>query len=197
VLSEEVTGVRPLMQATDEALQIVLTENTLFLADPPSIEGFLASVDHTPPNWSVIYGPNGSGHDERLFALNRERDGMRPAQIDRVVTFVWSGELSEYDLHAGGFRVAVGPKVVSTQWGLVRFKPDGLPSNLVAVPAPSLRKTLLERTGRGERVELDVAMTGRLAPEESIIYDFADEEPRLGVVMPVVRVERLDYVLVR
>jgi hypothetical protein len=42
-----------------------------------------------------------------------------------------------------------------------------------------------------------VAMTGRLVPEESIIYDFAHEEPRLGIVMPVVRVERLDYVLVR
>jgi hypothetical protein len=40
-----------------------------------------------------------------------------------------------------------------------------------------------------------VAMTGRLIPEESIIYDFAHEEPGQGMIMPVVRVQRIDYLL--
>jgi hypothetical protein len=38
-----------------------------------------------------------------------------------------------------------------------------------------------------------VAITGRLLPEESIIYDFAHDERGQGMVMPVVRVERVDY----
>jgi hypothetical protein len=40
-----------------------------------------------------------------------------------------------------------------------------------------------------------VAITGRLLPEESIIYDFAHDEPGQGMVMPVVRVEKIDYLL--
>lgn len=39
-------------------------------------------------------------------------------------------------------------------------------------------------------------MTGRLVPEESLIYDFAHEEPGRGMVMPVVRLERVDYLLI-
>jgi hypothetical protein len=48
---------------------------------------------------------------------------------------------------------------------------------------------------RGERIAIDVIMTGRLVAEESVIYDFAHEEPGRGMVMPVVRIERLDYVM--
>ncbi|HJU04860.1 MAG TPA: hypothetical protein VJ692_06870 [Nitrospiraceae bacterium] len=189
-------GARPLLFVEAGAFPTIVP-GALFLNDPGSIEDFLISVDGAPPNWSLVYGPIGSNHDERLFALNRERDGMRLAATEKLLTFVWPGELSEYDPHAGGFRVAVGPKVVSTQWGLVRFKPDGLPSNLVAVPTPSLKKTLLEREKGPERVEIEVAMTGRLVPEESIIYDFSHEEPGVGMVMPVVRIERVDYVMLR
>ena len=77
------------------------------------------------------------------------------------------------------------------------FKPDGLPSNLLAVAAPDLQRLLTERAKRGERMEIDVAMTGRLVPEEGIIYDFAHEEAGRGMVMPVVRIEPIDYFLPR
>jgi hypothetical protein len=40
-----------------------------------------------------------------------------------------------------------------------------------------------------------VLITGRLLPEESIIYDFAHDEPGQGMVMPVVRVDGLIYLL--
>lgn len=78
---------------------------------------------------------------------------------------------------------------------MVRFKPEGLPSNLVAVPPSTLKESLQKRARKGDRIEVDVAITGRLIPEESIIYDFAHDEPGQGMVMPVVRVERIDYVL--
>ncbi len=195
VFGDEI-GVRPLVKSERSDPRSVLPQDILLLDDPVSIEQFLGSLDHEPPDWRRVYGPDGSGHGERLFALNRERDRTRPTEGPMsLLTFLWSGELSRYDPRSGGFSVAVGPKVVETQWGLVRFKPDGLPSNLVAVPPPSLRKTLRERVERGERIAIDVIMTGRLVAEESVIYDFAHEEPGRGMVMPVVRIERLDYVM--
>jgi hypothetical protein len=130
-----------------------------------------------------------------LFALNRERDRLREGHdgITSRLTFLWAGELSTYDSERGGFHVAIGPKLTSTRWGLVRFKPEDLPSTLVAVPPPTLNESLQRRVGNGERIEIDVAITGRLISDESIIYDFAHEEPGQGMVMPVVRVEQIDY----
>jgi len=38
-------------------------------------------------------------------------------------------------------------------------------------------------------------MTGRLIPGESLVYDFSHEEEGLGLIMPFVRVEQVDFVL--
>ncbi|MGH7232063.1 MAG: hypothetical protein ACREJU_12000 [Nitrospiraceae bacterium] len=196
-LCEEVNGAKPLILVEAGIRPKVLPPNTTFLDDPMAIEQFLASLDHEPPDWSTVYGSDGSGHDERLFALNRQRDAARSAKGRTPLTFVWTGELSEYDRRISGFRIAVGPKVISTQWGMVRFKPEGLPSNLLAFPSPALHDFVSARVNRGERIEISVAMTGRLVPEESIMYDFVHEEPGRGLIMPVVQIERLDYFLVR
>ena len=40
-------------------------------------------------------------------------------------------------------------------------------------------------------------MVGRLIPEESLVYDFSHDEEGLGLIMPVVRIERVEYLLVR
>jgi hypothetical protein len=34
-----------------------------------------------------------------------------------------------------------------------------------------------------------VVMTGRLIPDESVVYDFSHDQDGLGLIMPVVRVE--------
>jgi hypothetical protein len=193
--AQEAVGPRPLV--VREALYSILPEDTRLLDDAAVIERFLEALDGTPPNWQEIYGDHGAGHDERLFALNRERDVLREGhgELASRLTFLWSGELSSYDSDLGGFHVAMGPKLIPTRWGLVRFKPDNLPSNLVAVPPPKLEDQLRARVNKGERIEIDVAITGRLLPEESIIYDFAHDEPGQGMVMPVVLVEQADYIL--
>jgi hypothetical protein len=193
--AEDPDGMRPLL--TQVQLQSTLSEDTLLLDDAAVIERFLEVLDGTPPNWREIYGNHGASHDERLFALNRERDRLREGRdgLTRRFTFLWSGELSTYDGELGGFHVAIGPKLIPTRWGLVRFKPESLPSNLVAVPPPSLNESLQKRVREGERIEIEVAITGRLLPEESIIYDFAHDEPGQGMVMPVVGIEKVNYSL--
>ena len=129
--------------------------------------------------------------------MNRERDAKRAGNpaLTQLITFVWFGELSRYDAEAGGFRVALGPKLTPTRWGLVRFKYENLQGELVAKVSATLRGELEQQLARGESVDITVAMTGRLIPDESVVYDFSHDQQGLGVIMPVVKVERLDYLL--
>jgi len=185
----------PIAQTQD--FQSFLPKGTRLLHDPVAIEKFLEALDGSPPNWVVLHGEDGMRHDEMLFALNRERDRLRagrPALAEQI-TFLWDGVLSSYDPDKAGFFVAVGPEVISTKWGLVRFKPESLYTELVAVPPPDLTESLRARVARGENVKVVVAMTGRLIPEEAIIYDFAHEDPGQGMIMPMARVERIDYLM--
>ena len=115
--------------------------------------------------------------------------------LTQLITFVWFGELSRYDEEAGGFRVALGPKLTPTRWGIVRFKYENLFGNLVAKASATLRSELEQRLAQGKSVDITVSMTGRLIPDESVVYDFSHDQEGLGVIMPVVKVERLDYLL--
>ena len=197
--AEDALGTRPLLTIAPQDLHTILPPNCRILIDPHSIEQFLDALDRNPPDWGLVYGHghHDPGHDERLFMLNRERDAKRVGNpgLTQLITFIWFGELSRYDAEAGGFRVALGPKLTPTRWGVVRFKYENLPGNLVAKASATLRSELEQRLARGESVDITVAMTGRLIPDESIVYDFSHDQEGLGVIMPVVKVERLDYLL--
>jgi len=199
--SEETNSTRPLLTQKLEGLRLVLPSGALLLIEASAIERFLDELDGTPPDWATVYGHghHDPGHDDRLFNLNRERDAKREGKpvLQWLVTFVWPGELSDYDPRSGGFRVAVGPKFNPTNWGIVHFKPEEVPSDLSVLPTAALRDVLRARLEKGEHVEIEVAMTGRLIPEESIVYDFSHDEEGLGLIMPVVRIERIDYLIAR
>ncbi len=201
LLAQETSGTRPLLVVERNALQSILPSDTHLLVQAGAIERFLAELDGTPPDWASVYGHghHDPGHDERLFALNRERDVARNGKpaLRWLVTFLWSGELSGFDPKTGGFSVALGPKFTTTAWGVVRFKADELPSNLTAIPNPSLRESLRRQFHKGQKIEIEVAMTGRLIPDESLVYDFSHEEEGRGLIMPVIRIERVDYLMVR
>ena len=188
---------RLLVFANQQALPSLLPKDTHILHDPVAIEKYLEALDGSPPNWVELHGKDGARHDEMLFALNRARDRLRagrPALSERI-TFLWDGVLSTYLQENASFLVAIGPEVIATRWGLVRFKPATLPAELLAVPPPDFRESLQARVARGENVKVIVAMTGRLVPDEALIYDFAHDEPGQGMVMPMVRVERIDYLV--
>src|SRR6185295_6923883 len=201
--AEDTIGARPLLTIASKDLVRILPPDCRILIDPSSIEQVLDALDVSPPDWGAVYGRghHDPTHDERLFTLNRERDAKRvgnPA-LRQLITFVWFGELSRYDEEAGGFRVVLGPKLTPTRWGVVRFKYqyNDLQCDLVAKVSAQFRSELKQRLASGGSVDITVAMTGRLIPEESVVYDFSHDQAGLGVIMPVVKVERLDYLLIK
>jgi hypothetical protein len=193
----EETSFGGLLHLSHEHLLTSLPPQTHLLLETASIERFLDELDGRPPDWADVYGGghHDPSHDDRLFALNRERDARRQgnAVLSWIITFAWPGELSSYDADAGGFRVAVGPKLIPTRWGIVRFKPEEVPGNLVAVADAVLRENLQRRFERRQRLDIEVVMTGRLIPDEFLVYDFSHEEEGKGMIMPFVRVERVDF----
>mgnify|MGYP003551178579 FL=1 len=76
----------------------------------------------------------------------------------------------------------------------MRFKHEDLPSTLIALAGQGTAK-LRTRIQQGTPAPVAVLITGRLIPEESLIYDFSHEAEGLGLIMPVVRVESVDFVL--
>ncbi|MGC3972789.1 MAG: hypothetical protein QM771_00185 [Nitrospira sp.] len=189
--------VRPLHKTLSAALA-TLPPGSHLLLDREPIEQFLAALDGSPPDWPQVYGQghHDPGHDERLFALNRERDARREGKepLQWLVTVVWLGELSRFDEEEGGFRVALGPKLNRTAWGDIRFKHEDLPATLIA-SAGEATADLKARMQRGERIEIDVVMCGRLVEDESLVYDFSHDVEGTGLIMPVVRIEAVAFVL--
>jgi hypothetical protein len=197
--AEDALGTRPLLTIARNDLSTILPPDCRILVDPHSIEQFLDALDETPPDWGLVYGHghHDSAHDERLFTLNRERDAKREGReaLRWTVVFLWSGELSRYEPTAGGFSIAIGPIFTPTSWGVVRFKTEDLPGNLFVIPDASQRGILRRQVETNQKVGIEIAMVGRLIPEESIVYDFSHDEEGLGLIMPVVRIQRVEYLL--
>jgi hypothetical protein len=199
--AEDTIGTRPLLTIAYEDLASILPPDCRILIDPPSIEQFLDALDGSPPDWGLVYGRghHDPTHDERLFTLNRERDAKRAGKeaLQWTVVFLWSADLSRYDPTTGGFSLAIGPIFTPTRWGVVRFKPEEVPSNLVVIPNPSTRDVLRRQLEAGRKIGIEIAMVGRLIPDESLVYDFSHDEEGVGIIMPVVRIERVEYLMVR
>lgn len=158
-------------------------------------------MEGTPPDWATVYGQghHDPDHDERLFNLNRERDAAREGNptLTWRLAFVWTGEVSHFDADTRSYSVAVGPEVTPTSWGLVRFKPEEFPSNLRVRPDKHLADWIDRSLRRHESVQVSIVMAGTLIPTESIIYDFSHEAEGVGLIMPVVKVEQVEVVLVK
>jgi hypothetical protein len=199
--AEDAIGTRPLLTIARKDLHRILPPDCHILIGSHSIEQFLEALDGTPPDWGLVYGHGhrDSALDERLFTLNRERDAKRTVKkaLQWTVVFLWSAELSRYDPTTGGFGLAIGPIFTPTRWGVVRFKPEEVPSNLSVIPDPSTRDALRRQLAASRKIDVEIAMVGRLIPEESLVYDFSHDEEGVGLIMPVVRIERVEYLLAR
>lgn len=58
--------------------------------------------------------------------------------------------------------------------GEIRFKHEDLPAILIA-SAGEATADLKARLQRGERIDIDVLMCGRLVSDESLVYDFSHD----------------------
>ena len=196
IQADDGIGLRPLRTIPPAKLASILPSDTHALIDRSAIEAFLVALEGAPPDWATVYGQghHDPGHDERLFNLNRERDAARERNpvLNWHVAFVWPGELSQFDPETKGYAVAVGPEFNSTRWGIVRFKPEEFPNNLRVRPDKKLAGRISRSLAKREKAHVLVVMAGVLIPSESIIYDFSHEEERVGLIMPVVRVEQVE-----
>ncbi|RMH31542.1 MAG: hypothetical protein D6690_15455 [Nitrospirae bacterium] len=197
VFATEPSGIGPLI-VLDRTPHSLIDRETRSLLTPAEIEQFLVELERTPPDWAQLRDQPGEERGSRLFTFNRKRDRARlkrPTHLAQRVAFRWGGFLSRFSEEHGGFFVAIGPEFIRTQWGIIRFKPVGLPQEMIAMTSKAQRGRLLERLERGEPIEIGILFIGRLVPDESIIYAFDHDDPEQGLLMPVVQIEAVKYFL--
>ncbi len=195
-VAEPPSGIQPLHQLPlSHMYSLVQGDSIRALFTAQEQEDFLHELEKHPPEWDQLHDPPGKEHGARLFILNRRRDDLREGHslLTQRIAFVWSGILGEYHDTHKGIKVVMGPHPTQTTWGIVRFKPVGLPNEMVAIPPPALLTSLKERITKGESLEIGILFTGTLIPWESIIYGFSHDGLEQGMVMPVVHVDGVRY----
>ncbi len=191
-------GIQPLEKLPPSDARALLTDTSIrALLTPADQELFLNELEKQPPDWEQLHDLPGEELGTKLFDFNRQRDASREGHplLSQRVAFWWSGILGKYHEAQRGFTVVMGPEFTQTTWGVVRFKPTGLPHEMVAVPSPAKLRTLQDRRAKREPVEIGILFTGKLIPWESIIYGFSHDGLEQGMVMPVVQIDGVRYVL--
>ena len=190
------SGIQPL-ESLSQAQPLFADASIRTLLTPADQERFLHELDKRPPDWEQLHDRVGEELGARLFDFNRQRDAAREGHplLNQRVAFWWSGVLGDYGETHQGFTVVMGPEFTQTTWGLVRFKPQRLPHELVAVPSADRLHTLRQRKTRGEPVEIGILFTGTLIPWEPIIYAFSHDGDEQGLIMPVVQIDEVRYFL--
>ena len=128
--AEPPSGVQPLQPLHGSPVHSFMTDPSVRpLLIALEQEAFLIELEEQPPEWDQLHDPPGEEHGARLFDLNRKRDDLREEHplLNQRIAFLWSGFLREYHDGHQGFTVVMGPHPTQTSWGIVRFKPTGLP----------------------------------------------------------------------
>jgi len=191
-------GIRPLIPLQHQPVHQLIPLNIRPLLLPQEQEQFLQELEGLPPDWHSLQNPDQKEQSERLFQLNRERDESRLVHQDLLqqpIAFLWSGILRHYLPEYQGFSVALGPELSSTSWGIIRFKPMGIPDYLVALPSFESASQLLARQQQGEQIEIGIIFIGTLVTDESLIYSFSHDGKEEGMILPVVQIQDLRYFL--
>lgn len=191
-------GIQPLIQLEEQTLHQLIPRNIRPLLLPEEQEAFLQELEGHPPDWPTLQSPDHTDQSERLFQLNRARDEARLIHkniLQQPIAFLWSGFLRQYRPEYKGFSVALGPELTSTSWGIVRFKPMGLPDHLVAIPSLESAKQFRLQQQNGEQIAIGVLFFGTLVADESLIYSFSHDQKEDGMILPVVQIEDVRYFL--
>lgn len=193
---EPPSGIQPLRPLNDAHIHSLLADSSVQpLLTAQEQEAFLLELEKQPPEWDQLHDPPEGEHGALLFDLNRQRDDLREGHplLTQRIAFVWSGIAHEFHDGHQGVRVVMGPNPTQTSWGIVRFKPTGLPNEMIALPPSSILHTLKTQLEEGEPIEIGILFTGTLIPWESIIYGFSHDGLEQGMIMPVVVVDGVQY----
>ncbi|WP_447971780.1 hypothetical protein [Nitrospira sp. M1] len=193
----ESTGIGQLVQVPESSIQNLIVPSTRPLLTASALDRFLTELEGVPPNWESLHDPPEAEHGARIFQFNRARDEARNGHqlLKAHIAFFWSGILRKYDDQHQGFRIAVGPMLTKTKWGIVRFKPVNIPSEMVAIPSKGLLKKLQAQAKQGKEIEITILYTGFLIPQESVMYAFSHDNSDLGMIMPFVQIDGVKYIL--
>ncbi len=191
------SGIATLQTSSTSTIRNIIPEDIRALLQPSEQEEYLAELEQSPPRWDTLHTQPGEEHGERLFRLNRARDTAREGHplLTQRIGFLWSGILRTFDSKHQGFRVAMGPELTQTTWGIIRFKPVGLPDEMIAIPKRSLLSKLQSKISKREQVEVFILFFGKLLPNESIMYGFSHNGNEEGMIMPFVQIDQVHYVL--
>ena len=193
-------GIQPLIQLESQSLHQLIPRNIRPLLLPEEQEQFLQELEGHPPDWHTLQSQDHTEQSDRLFQLNRARDEARLIHrnsLQQPIAFMWSGFLRRYMPEYQGFLVALGPELTSTSWGIVRFKPMGLPDYLVAIPSLESAKHIRSQQQKGEQIAIGVLFFGTLVADESLIYSFSHDQKGDGMILPVVQIEDVRYFITR
>ncbi|HNP61726.1 MAG TPA: hypothetical protein PKM72_12855 [Nitrospirales bacterium] len=191
-------GIQPLIQLEGQSLHQLIPRDTRPLLLPEEQEAFLQELEGHPPDWPTLQSPDHTEQSKRLFQLNRARDEARLIHkniLQKPIAFLWSGFLRQYMPEYEGYSVALGPELTSTSWGIVRFKPVGLPDYLVAIPSLELVTLIRRQQQTGKQIAIGILFFGTLVADESLIYSFSHDQKGDGMILPVVQIEGVRYFL--
>ena len=197
IFAEPSLGIAPLTALSNTTIKADISPEIRTLLTSREQQDFLSRLEGSPPNWESLHNQPGEEHGKRLFSYNRTRDEARENHplLKQRVAFLWSGILRTYQMDQQGFSVAMGPELTQTEWGIVRFKPVGLPHEMIAVPPSNLLAKLKAKVANQEQVEIDILFIGKLVPNESLMYAFSHDGNEEGMIMPFVQIDSVQYFL--
>lgn len=194
---ETIIGIQPLNDLQGRSPHSLVPDPFRPLLTSQELEVYLGQLEGTPPPWKELSSPNMTRQSERLFQFNRHRDKVRENQLQLLqqpIAFVWTGELRRYDDEYKGFRIALGPEIIHTSWGMVRFKPRDIPDYMIATIAPSeMNDSMPEGFKAPGSGDIGILFMGTLVESESIMYAFSHDGDHEGMILPVVNITAIKY----
>ena len=196
--SDKNIGSQPLQALKGNSPHSLVPSSVRPLLTTPELETYLRELEGQPPPWNQLSSHDMTEQSQRLFQFNRQRDEIRenhPALLEQPIAFVWSGELRHFHEEHQGYTIALGPDIIHTAWGLVRFKPRDIPDNMMARIPTDGKDEILDKLGSPKTKEIGVLFIGSLTESESIMYAFSHDGDHEGMILPVVNIIALKYYL--
>ena len=193
-----ILGITPLQDLHGKTPHSLIPAHIRPLLTPQELEQYLVQLEGTPPLWESLSSHDMMEQSDRLFAFNRERDEVREDKLQlrqHPIAFVWSGELRHYNEEHHGYHISLGPEIIPTSWGLVRFKPQDIPDFMIATISHETTARPLKDLGRTGPQDIGILFMGTLVESEAIMYAFSHDGDQEGMILPVVNITAVTYFL--